>query len=399
MSTVTSKNFTTNSHHTNRVATRLDWLGRKLTFPVSYVFLEQLGKTFRSMNPGHWDQASTKKGEIACRVARTALWITSLPVAVAGGVVGGALRMFASCSRADFVFIRPEKDVAPKQLEKLTLCTFNVSMMPGFINILGRDFSPPLERVEAMAQALIDCGADVLCLQEAFNTDAQDKLVELIKKEYPYIIFNAGFSSYRLSSGLMIASKFPITNPQFWEHTHKIGTEYLAAKGTLAVTIQPSPDQKIPVFNTHLEAGMDTNDVQKIVAYRTAQLAAIQIHAKEYRKGLPTAFLCGDTNIRSGIDKEQNDHKELSKLILDDPNPLRQAGSFYSKLPKIHAKLASPCGCFSSVKSYVGNVDYIGALRPTNISEIPTESRQECMGGTSDHDAWIATFDLNPINE
>jgi hypothetical protein len=51
----------------------------------------------------------------------------------------------------------------------------------------------------------------------------------------------------------MIASKLPISRPQYWVHPRCCATDSFAVKGVLAVTVH-TRQGLIAVFNTHLNA-------------------------------------------------------------------------------------------------------------------------------------------------
>ncbi len=384
------KDCTINSHHVHPVASYVDCLGRALTCPTSDFFLVQMAKVVRHIRVGRrQDQASTYSKEIVLRCLRVVLCMLLLLPILALGIVGGLLRTLATLDRRKFVLTQPNFVHPPQKIQTLTLCTFNASMMPSFINLVFRNYSPAKERVEAAALGANESGADVICVQEAFNTEVVDAFAARIAEKYPYIIYNAGFHSLGLGSGLLIASKYPIANPRFWEHSKKLGSEHLGSKGTMAVTILPHPDQPIAIFNTHLEAGVDCHlDPAEIRETRVNQLEQLRRNVNEYPV---TGYLCGDMNISSLFDQSTVDFRKLEEVIDVDRSEEHNKGTLYHYLPKQHVR--SPCTCLNGV--YNGAIDHIGPLKPLNPPLL--ESRRSCFHGSSDHLAWIAKYDLSHV--
>lgn len=384
-------NYTINSHFTHQIATGCHSIGRFLTYPTNF-HAEQIGKIIRPLKPGHLDQLDNVLKELAIRVLRSLLCIALLPCILLG-ITGIGLQSIASFASREFVLICPNEQLPASDaaMKKLKIGTFNAYMMPSWISIFIHNYSLSRERVQAAAQGVLESDVDVLCVQEMFDKEATDQFMALIKHKYPYIIYNVPSSSLKLGSGLLIASKFPIENPQYWEHSIKIGTERLSSKGTIAATIRVSSNQKISVFNTHLEAGLD--DPVQAIPCRVRQLQDIQDHAKEYSQESHPSFLCGDMNIPSNDGSA--DLTKLTEIITVDPrDPVRIIGTLHqAPLPPVHTDKS--CKCLHNT-STGQDVDYIGILRSAQANLGPIESSISCFNGASDHLAYIATFDLIP---
>ncbi len=375
---------TINTEHRNLLASGLDKAGRLLTYPAN-LLLDQVARTVRPIKPGHFDQLDSTSKELVMRVFRAVLCVFFSPLILLG-IIGNGFQAIASFSRSQFVVICPEQQVQPPPgtIQKLKICTFNACWMPNWINIFVHNYSVAQDRLKAAVQGAIDTDADVLCIQEAFHTEATSEFVGRIRHKYPHIVYNPGYRSFGLGSGLLIASKFPLKNPQYWEHGNKIGTERLSGKGSLAVTVQPSQEQEIPVINTHLEAGLD--DATAAVPCRVKQLQDLKRHATEYCKGFDASFVCGDMNISSTGTAE--DLVQLKEIITVNP---RDQGTLFVKHEPVHEKKDCDCTCETMNQE---DVDHIGVLKPSRISPTPLESRVDCFYRASDHAAYIATFDL-----
>lgn len=382
-------NCTVNAYFTNPVASCLDKAGRILTYPANF-HAEQIAKVVCPLKPGRADQLKCVWAELAMRVARVFLCVVLLST-IPVGIVGLGLQSIASYARREFVLICPDKSSPEnnKRVKELKIATYNAYLMPSWIRMFIHQYRSPYERVQAIAEAVLDRDVDVFCMQEMFDLEAALKFIEIIKSKYPYIAYNFNHGSFKIGSGLLIASRFPIENPRCWEHATKIGTERLSKKGTMAVTIRLNSDQRIPLFNTHLEAGID--DPAKAIPCRVSQLQDIQGYLQEYCKHFDFSFFCGDMNIPSK--KESADLAKLKEIITINPGDVaRDKGTMHKALPRIHSD--SSCDCLDTVLEDQ-DIDYIGVLKSSKCQPKLLQSYVDCMKGTSDHLAAFATYEIS----
>lgn len=289
----------------SKLASNVHTVGCCLTWTLSYT-LEIGAKLVQPLEPNVHGQWSATALEIGRRVLIVFAMLVLLPFDVTLAPVGAALRALATQARKDFVFIRPDTSELPAQAPKqLRVCSFNVALMPEFI-AARNGLRPSSERVPEIAKAMMTRDDDVYCLQEAFHTTASNELAQSIRSKYPYIIYNVGTRVLGLNSGLMIASKYPLTNPHFWPHAEVGGDERMATKGLLGVEVRLSSTLKANVFNTHLnghadETGPDGSSRTGIY-FRARQIAGIQANSKQYvqRQEASVKVLatitCGDFN-------------------------------------------------------------------------------------------------------
>jgi hypothetical protein len=60
--------------------------------------------------------------------------------------------------------------------------------------------------------------------------------LETEKPIYPWIVADCDPRSYRLNSGQVIASRYPLANPEFVRYTNRVGEDKMAGKGVLGCT-------------------------------------------------------------------------------------------------------------------------------------------------------------------
>jgi endonuclease/exonuclease/phosphatase family metal-dependent hydrolase len=155
---------------------------------------------------------------------------------------------------------------------------------------------PTSERVHEVATAIRKTNSDVVCLQEVFDEDAAETLKESLRRQgYTHFIYNAGPSSWKLNSGLFIASKYKLKNPVYWKHAASSGWDSYSGKGTLAVTVEVG-SKRLALFDTHFN-GPAANDHQARKAQMNTFLQQVEEYNAKYR--LNNRFIaCGDFNAK-----------------------------------------------------------------------------------------------------
>ena len=177
----------------------------------------------------------------------------------------------------------------PIKKESVTVLNWNVCFFPGSLSLLFGGVLPWENRIEGVANQIIENGADIVCLQEVFSRDSAEKLYQLLEKEYAYFYINIGLKPFGfnsdtigLSSGLFVASKMEIDNPQF-----------IPFKKTPAVRGYGFFSIQIPnignLITTHLNPGSDPIDL----VYRQEQIKEV-LSFIEMQKNAPQVFLCSD---------------------------------------------------------------------------------------------------------
>lgn len=294
------------------------WLGRKIFKYSGFSFcLEHFIKIFiRSVRPGKQDQSQTYRAEVTARVIFALPVTTFLIATLAFGILGFALQGIANkilikCGH-NFSFEKPRFITPPQNVKQLKICTLNAAMMPDFVAALNC-VRPSSKRINELADQILEKDDDVICLQEMFAEETNYALVKKIKHQYPYILYNVAPNPTGLNSGLVIASKYPLKNPEFFRHGELGGACQYANKGVLAVTIDLGQDpngnaKEAFIFTTHLNAEANENDpnenTPKGAYFRQKQLDQMESelvpnYVKEHSSTAKCVgiFRCGDYNI------------------------------------------------------------------------------------------------------
>ena len=136
----------------------------------------------------------------------------------------------------------------------LKIITLNCGLMD--FNIMGLTIfsNPPFseKRIKFIPQELIKIDADIIGLQECFNINHVKFIISQLKEKYPYYSAYDTGNLIKLSNGLIILSKFPITKSEFKQHKYNHPIESMfATKGYLSCTINVPNIGLLNFINLH----------------------------------------------------------------------------------------------------------------------------------------------------
>jgi endonuclease/exonuclease/phosphatase family metal-dependent hydrolase len=175
-------------------------------------------------------------------------------------------------------------EAPPASSERFRVLSYNVWGLPGVLLQKGR-------RIPLIPREISRIDADVVAFQETFHASTR-RLMSI--PGYPFVAVGPGKSAGRTSSGLMIASKWPIVRSEKMVFDRCSGTDCLANKGALLTRLDVDGVGEVDVVATHLNAaGGDS--------LRSQQLAQIlELVARE--SGDRPVILAGDFNFHSESD-------------------------------------------------------------------------------------------------
>ncbi len=176
---------------------------------------------------------------------------------------------------------------------------------------------------------------DVICLQEVFDNmayfglgkDAQTILIEKLREEFPYIVYDIGKKSWpAVSSGLMVLSRHPVVDVEFHRYANLAGVDVFSNKGFVAVKVKKG-GYFTSIYNTHLQAGATDSGT-----LRGQEMGLMYEHMRRWqeRPALPPyqnlkyldTVVMGDLN--EGLN---NPEKMLGESHGKKPSGQRKAGS------------------------------------------------------------------------
>ena len=158
------------------------------------------------------------------------------------------------------------------------MLTLNVGMLRSWFWDLMKDtdgqgkpiqfnkLKPPKDRIQDLINDLVARAKDrdVICLQEMFDNlaylgfgkDTQQMLIDALKPHFPHAVYDIGHRSWPfVDSGLIVFSKHPIVDVDYFRYPNLMGVDSLSNKGCVGVKIQMG-DRFITVYNTHTQAGI-----------------------------------------------------------------------------------------------------------------------------------------------
>jgi endonuclease/exonuclease/phosphatase family metal-dependent hydrolase len=195
--------------------------------------------------------------------------------------------------------------------QALKLMTWNIQQLPA-------PFAPgdPESRATQVARAILDMPAreqpDVVAFNEVFNEDGRDRLLRMLKSDYPHFVkkLEDPLIDVEQDSGLMLFSKLPFLplptgGTIFYEPFPKAaGTDALAAKGVGVVRVAGPFDPTTIAF-THTQASSDDANTEH-AEIRADQFAFIREILLKVADGnvqhYANSVIAGDLNVKGDPD-------------------------------------------------------------------------------------------------
>ncbi|MCH9619206.1 MAG: hypothetical protein S4CHLAM45_03510 [Chlamydiales bacterium] len=96
-----------------------------------------------------------------------------------------------------------------------TLFSWNICCVPAGYAITDGGVAPWSFRIAGLVKKIQDQKADVVSLYEVFDIQTAHALIEGLGEEYSHFYYNMGSKAVGPSSGLFVASKFEVKDPEF----------------------------------------------------------------------------------------------------------------------------------------------------------------------------------------
>lgn len=171
-------------------------------------------------------------------------------------IPGIALRHLAK-SLQQHPFIYFEGNASEKKLEekKFTFLSWNVCFVSGGYSISDGGVTPWEYRIGKVTDKVKERDADVVCLYEVFDNLAAFRVFEDLKDQYSHFYFNVGPKSFGPSSGIFVASKYKMANPEFIAYPKDmlVGRTKNSEKGVFSFDLQNDAHSFARIFTTHLQ--------------------------------------------------------------------------------------------------------------------------------------------------
>ncbi len=189
--------------------------------------------------------------------------------------------------------------------DTLKILTWNIYMLPRQIM-----YTHQLQRADSIVKRLHEQNPDIIILQEVFDQKAKNILVKGLQKNYPYYVGPGYKRLFKLSSGVMVFSKFEIDCEDMVHYKDCKAVDCWAKKGGLFADIKLKNNQSIHIIGTHMQSKKGWLYDQ----IRNKQLKLIKSLAEVNKQTDVPIIFAGDFNI-SPEDSLHNDmYKKLQAI-------------------------------------------------------------------------------------
>jgi len=252
-----------------------------------------------------------------------------LPLAALGGVFGGIgyialgkMRPPASIARSRK--IQPLVQRADSDIN-FKILSGNTELMLEFLEAI-KGCRPSGERASEIGNKFLKMSEeelpDIVCLQEVFDLDAIETVSGKLLQKYLYVVHSIAPREFGSNSGLLVATKYPIEEIEFFKFDHLEAEDAMANKGILRMKVKIDENRSAVVYNAHLQSsrgdppnpnatdpekdpGHYDNVTQRRQRLKTSQLNDILERVKKDDRGQPPEteiFVCGDLNVTNFTD-------------------------------------------------------------------------------------------------
>tara|TARA_B110000285_G_C15027085_1_gene564726 strand:+ start:197 stop:1057 length:861 start_codon:yes stop_codon:yes gene_type:complete len=135
-----------------------------------------------------------------------------------------------------------------QSVKSLKIVSWNVFLRPAILN------DNQMGRVNNISKYLLSTEADVLVLQEVFHKKARKSLLKKLASSYRFQSKIGKRNFFGVSSGVVILSKYKITEEHQLAFKKAKGSDKMAKKGAISTIIQFF-NKRIQIIGTHLQSG------------------------------------------------------------------------------------------------------------------------------------------------
>ena len=127
----------------------------------------------------------------------------------------------------------------------MKIATWNICCLSNFANL----YQNPKNSIKNIIKQMRIIKSDIFCLQEAFDKKIRQKLIKEFKNYN--VAYEENKEPFKINSGLMVISKFPIIDYGFINFIESCGEDKFANKGFLYIVVKYKNSNTV-IVNTHL---------------------------------------------------------------------------------------------------------------------------------------------------
>lgn len=170
---------------------------------------------------------------------------------------GIALRAFGAYIQTNpYIYLGNSAGKLLPDDRSFSLLSWNICCVAGGYSISDGGVVPWSFRIADLVDKIIEQDADVNCLYETFDTKSAFYICNRLKQNgYNHFYFNIGPKALGVSSGIMVASKYKIKNPEFTQFPQDtlVGRTKHAAKGVFGFDLESKGEKFARIHATHLQ--------------------------------------------------------------------------------------------------------------------------------------------------
>ncbi len=186
------------------------------------------------------------------------------------------------------------------------------------------------ERINEIIAKVKTLSPDIVGLSEVWANKSKDRFKNGLKDLLPYYAWDNNTNSFQMGSGLLLLSRFPLSNIEFTRYDSLVGFDALSQKGFILATIEIK-GQKVLIAQTHTQADEDDNAIEARRSNFLQLQDGIATYLARYLQPSTPAILIGDLNI-IGEDSSGSPTKEY-KFLSEALNQLQMTDSYRTFYP------------------------------------------------------------------
>lgn len=212
---------------------------------------------------------------------------------------GIEIRLLANAlEKKPYIYFAGDAQETKLNNQELSLLSWNICCVSAGYSITDAGVVPWPARMDKLIMAIRSQDADVICLYEIFDIQAAFRLFAGLKDRYSHFFFNIGPNCIGLSSGLFVASKAKIANPEFVAFPQESfdGRGKHCRKGFFSFDVLNDKEGHARIFSTHLQhSEIPISPTPGEVAARKSEMELIVKHMQKANDKV--CVLTGDLNL------------------------------------------------------------------------------------------------------
>ncbi len=191
----------------------------------------------------------------------------------------------------------PERPGMPeKAAQAIRVLQYNTHLFIGTTVGLAPEYQDEL-RLGQLIKRLKSIDADIVGLNEVWADASKTKIVNALRREFPFSYFEPNHDITKIGSGLLLLSRHLISKPSYTKFKDLAGWDAMSQKGfyQAIVTLKLSDGGYLPVFVfiSHAQSGNSADDY----VARKSNLEQIRTAIRNAPFGTRPVLLFGDLNV------------------------------------------------------------------------------------------------------